>query len=88
VKVLVLKSFEKDIVKIKEAKLASSLGRVIEALEACDSLTVIPHIKKMQAKGNYYRVRVGTYRLGFKLEKDTIILLRFLHRKEIYSYFP
>lgn len=36
----------------------------------------------------YYRIRVGDYRLGLALEGDTVILVRFLHRKEIYRYFP
>ena len=42
----------------------------------------------MSGKGNYYRIRVGNYRLGIKLSEQTIILLRFMNRKDIYKYFP
>ncbi len=37
---------------------------------------------------NFYRIQVGAYRLGFVLEENTIVLVRFLHRKEIYRFFP
>ena len=36
----------------------------------------------------YYKVRFGSYRIGLKIEKDTVILERALHRKDIYRYFP
>jgi len=36
----------------------------------------------------YFRIRVGDYRLGFSFHNDTVTLIRFLHRKEIYRYFP
>jgi mRNA interferase RelE/StbE len=32
-----------------------------------------------------YRYRIGDYRIIFDLEKDTVIVLRIGHRKEIYS---
>jgi hypothetical protein len=28
------------------------------------------------------------YRLGLYLEQDTVVLVRLLHRKEMYRYFP
>jgi mRNA interferase RelE/StbE len=87
-KVEVRKSFEKDVSNIRDKKLAAQLNWLIEELEGCQSLSQIRHMKKMTAKGSYYRVRIGNYRLGMKAEKDTVILLRFMHRKDIYSYFP
>ena len=42
----------------------------------------------MASKGNYFRLRIAGYRLGFKLDNETIILLRFMDRKDIYKYFP
>lgn len=44
--------------------------------------------KKMQWYDSYYRIRIGEYRLGFSVEKDQIKLIRFLHRKDIYKFFP
>ena len=31
-----------------------------------------------------YRWRIGTYRVLFDVEKDTIVILRIQHRKEVY----
>jgi mRNA interferase RelE/StbE len=87
-KLEVRKSFEKDIEKISDKKLAIQISKIIEDLECCDSLLQIKNLKKMKAKGSYYRIRIGNYRIGLKQEKETLILLRFMHRKEIYSYFP
>lgn len=87
-KVEVQKSFEKDVSRISDKKLAAQLNRLIEELENCKSFSQIHHLKKMSAKGNYYRIRIGSYRVGLKTERDTVILLRFMHRKDIYSYFP
>jgi len=42
----------------------------------------------MTSTTNYYRIRIGTYRLGFKENKGAILLLRFMHRKDIYEFFP
>ena len=36
----------------------------------------------------YYRIRIGDYRIGFKKEDDLIIFMRVKHRKDIYRYFP
>jgi len=87
-KVETLKSFEKDIEKINDKKLAIKLIQIIKEIEDAKELSAIKNLKKMKAKGSYYRVRVGNYRVGLKFEKDIIILLRFMHRKDIYNYFP
>ena len=46
--------------------------------------------EKLSGYADYYRVRVGDYRVGYRLgsEKREIKFLRTLHRKEIYRYFP
>jgi mRNA interferase RelE/StbE len=45
-------------------------------------------MKKLAGGKSYFRVRVGSYRLGFAAKGDTVTLIRFLHRKEVYRYFP
>ena len=86
--VSVLKSFEKDISKIKDAKIAIQILDVIQNLETCNSLIEINNIKKLKAKGDYYRIRIGNYRLGLKLENNSLSIIRCLYRKDIYKYFP
>lgn len=87
-KIEVRKSFEKDVIKLSDKKLATRLYLLIEQLETCKTISEIKSIKKMAGTDNYYRVRIGNYRLGIKIEKGTILLLRFMHRKEIYTFFP
>jgi len=82
------KSFEKDILKVKEKSVAQKVLSLIESLESYPTLSEIPNLKKLKAKGNYYRIRVGDYRMGLKIENEQILLLRFMNRKEIYKYFP
>jgi mRNA interferase RelE/StbE len=87
-KIEVQKSFEKDIAKLKDKTAATAVLKLIDELENCESLSEILHLKKMTGKGNYYRIRIGDYRLGLKLSEQTLILLRFMSRKDIYKYFP
>lgn len=64
------------------------LSKLIETLKAIDTLDEIRHIKKIEGYDCYYRVRIGDYRLGLKISEDTIELIRFLHRRDIYRRFP
>ncbi|MEM1043275.1 MAG: type II toxin-antitoxin system RelE/ParE family toxin [Bacteroidota bacterium] len=41
----------------------------------------------MQGWSDYYRLRIGDYRLGLKLEEETVIVLCFLHQRDIYRRF-
>jgi len=46
------------------------------------------NIKKLKGEGDYYRIRVGDYRIGMKVNDGVVSFVRILHRKEIYRYFP
>ena len=83
-----LKKFSKDLdgIKVKSVKL--NLRRLIELMESVDSLDKIPNLKKLKGHKSAYRVRVGDYRLGLFFENSTIVMARFLHRKDIYKIFP
>ena len=48
----------------------------------------ISNVKKIKGDGDYYRIRVGEYRIGLAEENNAIAFIRVLHRKEIYRYFP
>ena len=81
-------SFAKDLKGVKEKGLLQRIREVIEAIENANSLVEVSNLKKLKGGGNYFRVRVGDYRVGIVLENDTIIFVRFLNRKDIYKYFP
>lgn len=82
------KSFTKDLKKVKDQELFQQAKVAIEEIEQAPNLQVVNNLKQLKGGGGYFRVRIGDYRIGLKLEGDTIIFVRFLHRKEIYRYFP
>ncbi len=81
-------SFVKDLKKIKEKKLQGQIRELIEKVEASAGITEIENMKKLTGSDTYYRVRLGDYRVGLKIENNVIFFVRFLHRKDIYRYFP
>ncbi len=83
------KSFEKDILKLKNKDLAIKIKKIITELENIENITSLKNVKKMEGFPSYYRVRIGDYRLGIEPEdSETIVLLRIKHRKDIYDVFP
>jgi mRNA interferase RelE/StbE len=87
-KTIFLESFERDIRKLKEIKIKSELLELIDYIKESGSLTEIKNLKKIKGEKKFYRIRVGDYRLGIKIENETVTFIRFLHRKDIYRYFP
>lgn len=82
------KSFIMDIKQLKHGRATKRIKECIELVEKAQSLQDIKNIKKLRGSERYYRIRLGEYRLGFTLEDDTLIFVRFLHRKDLYRYFP
>ncbi len=81
-------SFGADLSAITDAALFRRIKNVIEKAEAARNLREIPNIKRLEAIGKYYRIRVGDYRIGFVFERGTVTFVRCLDHKEIYRYFP
>ena len=81
-------SFAKDLKSIRTKTVLEAVARLIEAVEAAQDLRAIPDVKKLKAKGNYYRIKLGDYRVGIILNKKEITFVRCLDRKEIYRFFP
>lgn len=81
-------SFEKDIKGLRDSTLKSRLAKAIERFEAAADLSAVPQIKALSGNSSCYRCRIGDYRLGFEFDGERILLLRFLHRKDIYHRFP
>ncbi len=82
------KSFEKDIARISDKKLLSSIMGIIDLIETSGSLRDIKNLKKIEGHDKHYRIRIGDYRIGLYVEDKTVFLVRFLHRRDVYRYFP
>ena len=87
-KVEFLAQFERDLSAVRDKSLKDEIFKVITLLEQARTLRDVPNVKKLKGYKSSYRLRVGNYRIGFRLERSVIELARFLDRKEIYRYFP
>lgn len=81
-------SFAKDLRNISNRELLKRVLESIEQIERAASPNEIRGITKLKGGRNYYRLRVGEYRIGMILEGDAFVFVRCLDRKEIYRYFP
>jgi len=83
------KSFDKSLNKIQDPTILRRLKRVIIQLENSPSLLQVPNIVKLTGYTDYYRIRIGDYRVGIEVINGTTI--RFIiiaNRKNIYKNFP
>lgn len=64
------------------------MKEVIERVEQAERLQDISQFKKLKGGENYYRIRVGEYRIGLTVTDDVVAFVWCLNRKEIYRYFP
>jgi len=87
-KVLIDRSFEKDINKITDKKLLIAIADCIEDIQLKGKLSELVNCKKLTGSKNCYRIRIGDYRLGFIFDNNTVELVRFLHRSKMYDFFP
>ena len=83
------KSFAGDLRKRKQEKiLLERVQQVINEVDKAGNINDIRNLKKLKVAGRYFRIRLGDYRFGLIIENDTVCFVRFLHRSEVYRYFP
>jgi len=87
-KIVFLSKFYKDLDKIKDKNTRERLMKIINDIETANTLLEINNIKKLSGDRISYRIRLGDYRLGIFFENNTVELVRFVHRKDIYKVFP
>jgi len=89
--VTITRSFLKDL-KLKPKPVIEAVEKLISQLESSISLERSGvDFKKMegQKKGeNYYRIRLGIWRIGIEYIHPKIIVIRILAKGEIYKHFP
>ena len=81
--------FLKDLKSLKNYNVYDQIKKLcFDELPSCSDLKSVKNLKKMVSFKNYFRIKVGNYRIGLKVEKNVVTILRVLHRNEIYKYFP
>ena len=80
--------FDRDLRRIQDPALGRRVERVVEELRAASGIAEVGSVERVAGRERHYRIRIGAYRLGLVLEGGTAVLLRFMHRREIYRHFP
>lgn len=84
-----LPSFTKDLKKLKKTSIYSKIkALVFQTIPDYQNIAEIDNLKKIKGHKNAYRIRVGDYRIGVFIQRDTVTFSRVLHRKDVYRYFP
>jgi mRNA interferase RelE/StbE len=81
-------SFAWDLKRVKDEQLLRRVEQVIGEIKAATELSDIKRLSKLKGHDTFYRIRLGDYRIGIEVLEDKVILVRILHRKDIYRYFP
>ena len=88
-KVILSKRFRRDFDKIRDKKLKQVIADSVQSIEAAHDIRDIKGLLKLKGYKNLYRIRtpaLGSYRIVLSYEKDklVLILIRVLHRRDIY----
>lgn len=86
--VLYTKHFSKDIIQIKDKQLNDRILTTIQEVKDSKTFLKIRHLKKIKKYKNTYRIKIGNYRIGIYISGNVVEFARFVHRKDIYRYFP
>lgn len=81
-------SFARDLERLQDKKMRQRVQRILAEIKVAHSWGAIKNLERLRGTEAFYRIRVGDYRIGLELREDTAILVRILHRKDIYRYFP
>jgi mRNA-degrading endonuclease RelE of RelBE toxin-antitoxin system len=83
------KLFLKDLKKLKNQPVYQQvLDLTFKQLPEAKSLQDLSQVKAMKGYPNRHRIRIGNYRIGIEVNQDKIEIMRVLHRREFYRYFP
>ncbi|MDP1801012.1 MAG: type II toxin-antitoxin system RelE/ParE family toxin [Bacteroidota bacterium] len=82
------RSFLKELKKITNKNLKNAIADCVMQVESAENTTKIKNLKKLSGFDHYYRIRIGDYRVGIKIDNEIVYFVIFEHRKDIYKGFP
>jgi mRNA interferase RelE/StbE len=63
------------------------VNAILQVEEAAD-IGSITSIVKLKGYKDYYRIRIGDYRIGLRITSGIVYFVEIAHRKDIYKLFP
>ena len=83
------KLFLKDLKKLKNLKIYDKIYKLVfEELPNISKIEEIKGLKRLKGSNCRYRIKIGDYRIGVEIHGHKIEIMRVLHRKDFYKYFP
>ncbi len=82
------KKFLKDLADIPSKQRAIIEKLVFQEFHSQENIHKSGKLEKLKGYAIYYKIRVGNYRIGIKIDGDLLSFERVLHRKEVYKFFP
>lgn len=82
------RKFQKQIDSCTDKRIKLKIAEIIREIIQTESMIGFNNLKKLAGYTNSYRIRLGQYRIGITIDKETVIFAAFDHRSAIYKYFP
>jgi mRNA-degrading endonuclease RelE of RelBE toxin-antitoxin system len=82
------KRFFRDLARIRSEELLDTTEFILDLTHSTDDVESIPGFKWLTGAGGFARISVGTYRIGLRVDGNTVIFKCILHRSLVYKSFP
>jgi mRNA interferase RelE/StbE len=73
------KSFLKEIQNLRNQKLKDSVFNAIINVEESNNISGIKNLKSLTGFREFYRIRIGEYRIGLKIESEVVYFVTIEH---------
>ena len=82
-------SFLRDLKRLRGQPVYNRVYELVfTTLPEVDTIRDITNVKPMRGHANRYRIRIGNYRVGIEVQGENVEVMRVLHRRDFYRYFP
>ncbi len=81
------RKFRKNLAKLPNSVQLEILD-ALDTIDQADSFSGIPNLKSLKGNKNYYRIRVGDYRIGLFWNNDTFQVEDVGKRGDFYKHYP
>jgi len=82
------KRFFRDLSRVKTLELLDAAEFIFDLAHTTSDIERIPGFKWLTGAEGYARISVGAYRIGLRVDGQTVIFKCFLHRSVVYKDFP
>jgi mRNA interferase RelE/StbE len=80
-------SFLKDLEKIRSTYALRGIRMLIRQIEAAQFPGDVQGLKPISRKDSHYVVEIGNYRIGLKVDRQAVVLVRVMHYRDVLREF-